>query len=113
MYQRKALLDQQLISMIMKTRHSPRYIAIAAPYLIKCVPTSSFMNPSFTSPIAPNASQNVLITWLEVTCLMISWLQTVETGKFWEASGYLLILFTVVDAALTGQSIPSPSPDAI
>ncbi len=61
------------------------------------------MNPSFTSPIAPNASQNVLITWSEVTCSMISWLQTVETGKFWEASGYLLILFTIADAALTGR----------
>jgi hypothetical protein len=81
MYQRKALLDQQLISMIMKTGHSPRYMAIAAPYLIECAPMSSFMNPSFTSPIATNASQNVLITWSEVTCSMISWLQTVETRK--------------------------------
>ena len=35
MYLRKASLDQRPISMIMKTGHSPRYIAMAAPDLIE------------------------------------------------------------------------------
>ncbi len=32
-------LDQRPINMIMNTGHSPRYIAMAAPDLIECVPT--------------------------------------------------------------------------
>ena len=106
-----ASLDQQPISMIMKTGHSPRYIAMAAPDLIECVPTFSLLKPSLASPIAPTASRRALIMWSEVTWSIIPWLKNVETGVLSEVPWYFLILFTIAAAALTGQRVSSP--DAI
>jgi hypothetical protein len=82
---------------------------MAAPDLIKCIP-KFFFNPSFASPIAPTASCNALITYWEVAYLMISLLETVETGEYLEVPGYFLTIFTIAVAALTGQV---SSPDAI
>jgi hypothetical protein len=82
--------------MIIKTRHSPRYIFIAVPDLIECVPMSSFLKPNFALLIAPTASCSAFLAWLDVTCLMIPWLKTVEIGEFWDVPGYFLILFTPV-----------------
>jgi hypothetical protein len=91
--------------------HSPRYIAMAAPDLIKCVPTLFLLNPSLASPIAPTASCNASIMWSDVTWLIILWLKYVETGEFAVVPWYFRILFTIAAAALTGQRILSP--DAI
>jgi hypothetical protein len=68
MYLRKASLDQRPISMIMNTGHSPRYIAMAAPNLIECVPASSFLIPSFTPHIALTKSLNAWIMCVDVSC---------------------------------------------
>jgi len=81
MYLRKALLDQHPISMIMNTGHSPRYIAMAAPDLIECVPTSSFLMPSFTYPMDPTASLNAFIMCVDGTCLRCLFTVTVEMGE--------------------------------
>ncbi len=77
------MLDQQPINIIMKTGHSTRYIAIAAPNLIKCVPMSSFFIPSLTSLIALTASHKTFIIWAEVTRSMMPPLRMVEIGEFW------------------------------
>ena len=49
-YRRKASLDQRPIIMIVKVGTSARYIAIAAPDRTECVPMSSGLNPSLSSP---------------------------------------------------------------
>jgi hypothetical protein len=59
---KKGVAGQRPMSIIMKTGHSPRYMAIAAPNLIECVPTSSFLNLSLALPIAPTASRNASMT---------------------------------------------------
>jgi hypothetical protein len=81
MYLRKALLDQRPISMIMNMGHSPRYIAMVAPDLIECVPTSSLLMPSFTSPMAPTASLNAFIMCVDVTCLRCPFTVTIKMGE--------------------------------
>ncbi len=82
MYLRKALLDQRPISMIMNTTgHSPRYIAMAAPNLIKCVPTFSFLIPSFTPHIALTESLNTWIMCVDVSCLRCPFTMTAEIGE--------------------------------
>ena len=77
---RKALVDQHPISMIMNTGHSPRYIAMAAPNLTKCVPTTSFLMPSFISPMAPTAFLNAFIC-VDITCLRCPFTMTVKMGE--------------------------------
>ena len=80
MYLRNASLDQRPMSMIVKTGHSPKYIAMAAPDLIECVPIWSFVMPSRCSPIATTASRRALITCSDVTCVTLSLSKTAEMG---------------------------------
>ncbi len=101
MYLRKTLLDQRPISMIMNTGHSPRHIAMAAPDLIECVPTSSFLMPRFTSLMAPTASLDAFIMCVVVTCLRCPFTVTVKMGESWDEPGYFLILLTIAAAPLT------------
>ncbi len=80
MYLKNASLDQHPISMMVNTAHSPRYIAMAAPDLIKCVPIWSFVMPSLCSPIATTASRSALMTFSNVTCVILSLIKTAEMG---------------------------------
>ena len=50
MYRRKASEDQRPIIMIENVGTSSRYIAIAAPDRMECVPMSSGLKPSLASP---------------------------------------------------------------
>ena len=58
MKRRNALLDQCLIIMIRKTEQPLRYMAIAAPNRIECVPISFLAIWRVSSPIAKMASCN-------------------------------------------------------
>jgi hypothetical protein len=50
MYQRKASLDQQPRSMMVKTGTPAKYMAIAAPLLAECNPRWFGVNPSLSGP---------------------------------------------------------------
>ncbi len=68
------------MSMMVNTAHLPRYIAMAAPDLIKCVPISSFVMLSLCSPIASTASLSALMTFYDVICVILSVITTAEMG---------------------------------
>ena len=91
--------------MIMNTGHLLKYIAIAAPNLIECAQTSSFLIPSLASPIAPTMSRSVSIRWSNVTCAMIPWLKTDEMGEFWEVPGYFLFFLQLLLQIKRGREI--------
>ena len=80
---RKASLDRHPINIIMKTGHSPKYIAVVALDLFECVPTSSFLMPSVTSPEVPTASLNVFIMCEDATQSRCPFTETVgvEMGE--------------------------------
>ncbi len=52
MYRKKASLVQRPIIMMRQTEQLPKNMAIAAPNLIKCMPISSFLICSTSSPMA-------------------------------------------------------------
>ncbi len=68
MYHQRVSLDHRPMSMIVYTRQSPRYIAIAAPNLMEWVPILSLEIPRHALPIAPTALQSALITCRVVMC---------------------------------------------
>jgi hypothetical protein len=80
---RKASLDRHPINIIMKTGHSPKYIAVVALDLFECVPTSSFLMPSVTSPEVPTVSLNVFIMCEDATQSRCPFAETVgvEMGE--------------------------------
>ena len=59
--------------------------------------------PCFTCPIAPTASRNAFIMWVDVTCLRCPLTVTVKIGESWNELGGFPILFTIAAAALSGQ----------
>ena len=70
-YQRKALLDQWPMSMIVYTGHSPWYMAIGAPNLIEWVQISSLEIPRCALPMVHRALRRALITCRDMTCLTV------------------------------------------
>ena len=81
MYFRNARLDQRPISIMEKMGTPARYMAIAAPDCIECVPTSEQWIPSFVSPIAIMPSFSRFATILEVMLIVpfLCWAR--ETGE--------------------------------
>ncbi len=88
----------------MNTGYSPRYIAMAVPNLIECVPTSSYLCPVLPL-LSPTVSVNAFIMWVDVTCARHSLMVTVdvEIGESWDMEGYFQILLTIAAAALSRQ----------
>ncbi len=82
MYFRKARLDQRPISMIEKTGTPARYMAIAAPDRIECVPTSERSIPSFVSPMATTPSFSRFATISDVMLMVLFLCGARETGEF-------------------------------
>ena len=80
MYLRKAWLDHLPIIMIVKTGHSPKYMAIAAPDLIEWVPMSLALTPSMSSPIAMTDALRESTISSDVMCSMRPCLQMAESG---------------------------------
>ena len=91
--------------------HSPKYIAIAAPDRIECVPTSSFLIPRISSPIDTTAARKAETISFEVMCSMRPYLHTAEIGVSSVAPGYPLIRRMAAAIWRTGHK--STSPDAI
>ena len=97
------------MSIIVKTAHSPKYIAMAAPNLIKCVPIFSFVIPSQCSPIATTASCKASMTFCNVTCVILSLITIAEIGVSLEVPGLLFMQQMIPAAAQTRQqSVKSP-----
>ena len=65
---------------MVKTGHSPRYMAIAAPDRIEWVPTSSFLIPSLSSPTDSTAACRACTISLDEMCSILLFLQTADTG---------------------------------
>lgn len=80
MYRRKASLDHRPSIIIVYTGTSPRYIAIAAPDLMECVPTSPFCIPILFLPTASIAPSSASINILDVTWVICPFISTAETG---------------------------------
>ena len=76
----KEVLDQRPMSMIANTGTPPKYIAIAAPERMECVPTSCRRMRSLTSPNATTPSPSAVSTIFPVTCSIFPLCQTAETG---------------------------------
>ncbi len=71
MYFMKASLDHLPIIMMAKTGTPPRYIAIADPDRMECVPTScfwilSFVSPKATTPSLSAVSIILLVMWVSL-----------------------------------------------
>ena len=62
MYFRKASLDHRPIIMMEKVGTSARYIAMAAPERMECVPMSFPVNPSLSTPISSTAERSFVRT---------------------------------------------------
>ncbi len=84
---------------------------MAAPDLIECVPTSSFLIPSLSSPIASTASWRVLITFFDITWLNLPLICTAEICVSLFVVEYPQICCMIDAAKQTRQSVMSP--DAI
>ena len=62
MYFRKASLDHRPIIMMEKVGTSARYIAMAAPERMECVPISCPVNPSLSTPMSSTAERSFVRT---------------------------------------------------
>jgi hypothetical protein len=107
-YHKKALLNHLPMSIIVKTAHSPKYMVMAVPDLIECIPISSLLMLSQCSLIATTASWSALMMFWEVTCVICPLIMIVEIGVSEVVPGYPLILQTIAAAEQTGQSFTSP-----
>ena len=79
-YLRKASLDHSPTIMIVYTGHSPIYISIAAPYLWELVPTCSDLKPKLSSPMVQTASLRAATISTDVTCSILWFFHTANTG---------------------------------
>ena len=93
--------------MIVYTGHSPKYIAIAAPDLIECVPTSDALIPNTSSPIEMTADRRACVISAEVMCSILSCLQIADTGVSSVTPGYPKMRRTTAAHCLTGHRIRS------
>ena len=105
MYFRNARLDQRPISMIEKTGTPARYMAIAAPDRIKCVPTSDRWMPSFVSPMATTPSLSRFATISDVMLIVLFLCRARETGESLLVPLNVWIRLTIEAHSLTGHMI--------
>ncbi len=101
------MLCQRPIIMIAKTGTFPRYMAIAAPDRMECVPISCVQMRSLSSPIATTPSSSADSTSLLVMCESFPRVRVAETGVDGDESGYDRILVTIFAYWVTGQSTTS------
>jgi hypothetical protein len=99
----KAVLDHRPMSMIEKIGTPARYIAIAAPLLIDCVPISDRRMPSFVSPIVSTPSWMRVEIISEVIIMIVLPFLAGETGEFLFVSLYERILRMIEAQSLTGH----------
>ncbi len=102
-----SLLHHPII-MIAKTGTPPRYIAIASPDGMECVPISCFLMQSFVPPIATTASWRACSTILLVAWDIQLFHQMADTGVVGDAPLYLLIRSTIAVHWMTGQRTSLP-----
>ncbi len=81
-YLRKAVLDHLPINMIEKTGTPERYMAIAAPEQMECVPISDRRIPSLVSPIVATPSRHKSAIISPVTLMILFLCFARETGEF-------------------------------
>ncbi len=103
MYFRKARLNHCPISMIEKIGTPARYMAIAAPDWIKCVPTSKWWMPSFVSPIATMPSLSRFETISDVLLIVLFLCRARETGESLLVPLYVRIRLTIKAQSLNGH----------
>ena len=103
----KAMLCQSPIIMIAKTGIPPRYMAIAAPDRMDCVPMSCVQMRSLSSTIATTPSRSADSTSLLVMCESIPRVRVADTGVDGDEIGYDRILVTICARWVTGQSTSS------
>ncbi len=87
MYFIKESLVHCPIIMMAKTGTPPRYIAIADPDLIECVPTLRALMHSADSPYAFTPSRRAFLTVLLLICLILPLFHTADTGIASELPG--------------------------
>ena len=103
MYFRKARLDQRPISMIKKIGTPARYMAIAAPDCIVCVPISWHWILSFVSPIATIQSLSRFATILLVMLMVLLEWRARETGELGLDPSYVRIWVTIEAHSFIGH----------
>ena len=103
-YRRKASLDQRPIIMIVQTGTSPKYIAIAAPDLMECVPISPRFKFKRSQPIDSIAASSAATISSEDTCSIPPPRQTADTGVSSSAPSYRRILRINAAQIFTGHN---------
>jgi hypothetical protein len=102
-YFRKAVLGHRPMSIIEKMGTPARYIAIAAPLLIECVPISYRRIPSFVSPIVSTPSRIRFEIMSEVILMILFPCFTSKTGGFLFVPLQERILRMIEAQSLTGH----------
>jgi hypothetical protein len=82
MYRRKTSKDQRSMSMIVKTGTHARYMAMAPPDRIECVPMSRWEKPSTSSPMRFAAACSWVARKALLTSFRWSFVRTVLTRLF-------------------------------
>ena len=107
-YRRNASEDHLPIIMMEKVGTPSKYIAIADPDLIECVPISSFENPRRFSPMAAAADRSLFRAVVDEICLSVLLSRMVFTEVSEEVPGYERMRRVTLAHALTGQRCLSP-----
>jgi hypothetical protein len=116
-YTRKALLDQQQMSMIVYTGTPAMCMAMAAADRIEWVPYSSGLKPRRSVPMSATAFQmrvviSFPVTWTNLPGLsgvdLVAGWKSEHTGVFLVEPGKFLIDRTMAAHARTGQRIVCP-----
>ena len=81
MYRRKASLDHRPIIMIVNVGTLARYMAMAEPDLMECVPISSGSKPRLSFPICAAADRSLVRTVADVIVLSLPLMRTVLMGE--------------------------------
>ena len=108
MYLRKASLDPLPIIMIEKVGTSAKYMAIAAPDRMECVPMSSPLKPSLSSPMRSAADRSFVRTVEEDIVEILSSVKIVFTYDFSSVPGYDRTRRAIDAHARTGHITGSP-----
>jgi hypothetical protein len=113
MYFRNARLNQQLISIMEKMGTPARYMAIAAPDHVECVPTSEQCIPNFVLQIAimPSLSRFATISEVMLIVLFLCWAREMGESLFDPLKERICI--TINAQSLTGHMMGSNVPHCV
>ena len=106
-YNRNASELHRPISMMVYTGTSSRYIAIAAPDLMECVPISEGSKPNLALPIAVAAARRALMASALVTKKLLPLSEKVLTNESLEYDLHLRTRDTTRAQLLTGHNTES------